>query len=36
MNSEVAFRDFLGGSWFVGASVVLLDAGGVVRWFPPG
>jgi hypothetical protein len=26
-------RDFLGGSGFVGASVVLLDAGGVVRWF---
>ena len=26
-------RDFLGGSRFVGASVVLLDAGGVVRWF---
>ena len=26
-------RDFLGGSRFVGASVVLLDADGVVRWF---
>ncbi len=26
-------RDFLGGSRFLGASVVLLDAGGVVRWF---
>jgi len=29
-------RDFLGGSRFVGASVVLLDAGGVVRWFGQG
>ncbi|MGZ4199678.1 MAG: hypothetical protein ACXVP1_05780 [Thermoleophilia bacterium] len=28
-----AVREFLGDSGFVGASVVLLDSGGVVRWF---